>query len=134
MKEKFYRFMQGRYGAYGPDAFQKFLMGAVLVLIVLNLFVKSSILVYLEWALLIYYMYRLFSKNYNARYNENQKFLNLTAKYRYKLEQAKKLAQERKYHHIYACPKCKQKIRIPKGKGKIMVRCPKCQHEFQRRS
>ena len=84
--------------------------------------------------LLILDIFRMLSKNHSARYAENQKYLQLTAKFRYWLDQQKKLWQERKYHHIYTCPKCKQKIRIPKGKGKIMVRCPKCHFEFQKRS
>lgn len=134
MREKFNRFMQGRYGQYGADALEKFLMYLIVACIILNLFLKTSVLVLIEWFLLFFYMYRLLSKNYNARYNENQKFLNATAKIRFRFEQEKKLAEERKYHHIYTCPKCKQKIRIPKGKGKIMVRCPKCHHEFQKRS
>jgi predicted SprT family Zn-dependent metalloprotease len=131
MREKFYRFMQGR---YGQDQFYRFLIGAALVSIVLNLFFQSRILSLIGWVLLIYAVFRAFSKNYQARYAENQKYLQMTAKARYWLDQQKKLHAERKVHHIYTCPKCKQKIRIPKGKGKIMVRCPKCQHEFQRRS
>lgn len=131
MREKFYRFMQGR---YGQDQFSRFLSYAALACLVLNLLVRSSILYWAFWILIIYAYFRIFSKNYNARYAENQKYLQMTAKARYWMDQQKKLAEERKYHHIYTCPKCKQKIRIPKGKGKIMVRCPKCQHEFQKRS
>lgn len=131
MKEKFYRFMQGR---YGQDQFSKFLIYVALGCIVLNLLVRSNILYWLAWILIIYGYFRIFSKNHQARYAENQKYLNATAKIRYWFEQQKKMAEERKYHHIYTCPKCKQKIRIPKGKGRIMVRCPKCHHEFQKRS
>jgi DNA-directed RNA polymerase subunit RPC12/RpoP len=123
--------MQGR---YGQDEFYRFLIFAAMVSVVLNLFFRSRILSLLGWILLIYAFFRAFSRNHQARYAENQKYLQVTAKIRYKLEQEKKLRAERKIHHIYTCPKCKQKIRIPKGKGKIMVRCPKCQHEFQRRS
>lgn len=131
MRDRFYRFMQGR---YGQDAFSRFLLGAALVCIVLNVLVRSRILSVLAWALLLYTYFRLFSKNHAARYAENQRYLDATAKIRYWFDQQKKLSAERKYHHIYVCPKCRQKIRIPKGKGKIMVRCPKCHHEFQRRS
>ncbi len=134
MREKYRRFMYGRYGQNGPDQLYRFMTWLALGCIVVNWFVKSSILYYIIWFLLIYSLYRHFSKNYQARYAENQKYLQMAAKFRYWLDQQKKLAGERKYHHIYTCPKCKQKIRIPKGKGKIMVRCPKCQHEFQKRS
>lgn len=131
MKERFYRFMQGR---YGQDQLSKFLTYAALVCVILNIFVRSRVLYWAFWILIVYAYFRMFSKNYNARYAENQKYLQLTAKARYWFDQQKKLMEERKFHHIYTCPKCKQKIRIPKGKGKIMVRCPKCHHEFQKRS
>lgn len=131
MKERFYRFMQGRHGA---DELSRFLVFLGCAGAVLNLFLQSRILSALFWILLFYSYFRVFSRNHPARYAENQKYLNATAKFRYWFEQQRKLANERKYHHIYTCPQCRQKIRIPKGKGKIMVRCPKCHHEFQRRS
>ena len=123
--------MQGR---YGQDAFTRFLLGAMLACVVLNLLVGSRFLSIMAWALLVYAYFRLFSRTHAARYAENQRYLNATAKFRYWFDQQKRLKEERKYHHIYVCPKCRQKIRIPKGKGKIMVRCPKCRHEFQKRS
>ena len=131
MKEKFYRFIHGR---YGQDQFSRFLLILGLICLAVNIFVRSSILYWVFWILLIYTYFRMFSKNHAARYAENQRYLNATARFRYWFDQQKKLANERKYHHIYVCPKCRQKIRIPKGKGKIMVRCPRCHHEFQRRS
>lgn len=131
MRERFYRFMQGR---YGQDDFARFLLGVTMACLFLNFLVRSRMLVFLACILLFYTYFRMFSKNHQARYEENQKYLNATARARYWLEQQKKLSGERKYHHIYTCPKCRQKIRIPRGKGKIMVRCPKCRHEFQKRS
>ena len=123
--------MQGR---YGQDAFTRFLLGAMLACVVLDLLVGSRFLSILAWTLLIYAYFRLFSRNHAARFAENQRYLNATAKLRHWFDQQKRLKEERKYHHIYVCPRCRQKIRIPKGKGKIMVRCPKCRHEFQKRS
>ncbi len=123
--------MQGRYGA---DQFSRFLIYVISVGLLLNIFLNSKILNWVLWALLIYQMYRIFSKNHGARYAENQKYLQLSAKWRYWFGQQKRLFEERKVHRIFVCPKCKQKIRIPKGKGKIMVRCPKCGNEFKRRS
>ena len=131
MRDKIYRFMQGR---YGTDDFYKFLFWVALIGIVINWFVKNPALNLVVTLILVYAMYRVLSKNHSARYAENQRYLQATAKFRYWFDQQKKLMEERKYHHIYTCPKCRQKIRIPKGKGKIMVRCPKCHHEFQKRS
>ena len=131
MRDKIYRFMQGR---YGTDDFYKFLFWIALIGIVINWFFKSQLLSFAVTLILVYAMYRVLSKNHSVRYAENQRYLQATAKIRYWFDQQKKLMEERKYHHIYTCPKCRQKIRIPKGKGKIMIRCPKCHHEFQKRS
>ena len=131
MRNKIYRFMQGR---YGTDDFYKFLFWVALIGIVINWFFKSQLLRFAVTLILEYAMYRVLSKNHSARYAENQRYLQATAKIRYWFDQQKKLMEERKYHHIYTCPKCRQKIRIPKGKGKIMIRCPKCHYEFQKRS
>lgn len=131
MRDKIYRFMQGR---YGTDDFYKFLFWVALIGIVINWFFKSQLLSFAVTLILVYAMCRVLSKNHSARYAENQRYLQATAKIRYWFDQQKKLMEERKYHHIYTCPKCRQKIRIPKGKGKIMIRCPKCHHEFQKRS
>ena len=131
MKEKFYRFMQGRYGA---DELSKFLSGAAMVLIILNLLTKSGIFNLLFWGCLIYSYFRMFSKNYSARYAENQKFLALKNKWIYHWENQKRMREQKKIYHIYSCPYCKQKIRIPKGKGTIIITCPKCKQEFGKRS
>ena len=131
MREKMIRFMQGR---HGQDEFSRFLLGTAVVCVLINLLFHSQLLYAVAWLLLIYTYFRVFSKNHTARYTENQKYLRTKAKYLYWFDQQKKLLEERKVHHIYVCPKCRQKIRIPIGKGKIMVRCPKCHYEFQKRS
>ena len=131
MKEKFYRFMQGR---YGNDEMSKFLLGISMALIILKLLTKSVIFDLLFWVCLIYSYFRMFSKNYSARYAENQKFLAMKNKWMYKWENHKRMREQKKIYHIYSCPYCKQKIRIPKGKGSIIITCPKCKQEFGKRS
>ena len=120
MREKFQHFMQGRYGA---DQLSRFLTTIGLVLIILNLFVRSNIIVYLVMAILVYCYYRMFSRDYNRRYAENQKFLTWQNKIKYKVNNWKRNLADRKTHHIYKCPSCGQKIRVPRGKGKIIVTC-----------
>lgn len=131
MREKLYHFMQGR---YGTDDLSKFLAGVSLVLVILNILTRNAVFSLLFWVCLIYSYYRMFSKNYSARYNENQKFLGLKNKWKYKWESYQRLHEQKKIYHIYSCPYCKQKIRIPKGKGTIIVTCPKCKQEFGKRS
>ena len=67
-------------------------------------------------------------------YAENQKYLALENRLRRFWGQKRYLIQQRKEYHIYKCPGCKQKIRIPRGKGKISIRCPKCGEEFIKNS
>lgn len=134
MKEKLIRFMQGRYGAYGPDLLNRFLLISAVVLLVVSMFTGWDILYWISLAALGYSYFRMFSKNYSKRYAENQEFSKKTYKIRTFWASQKNLMRQRKTHHIYKCPDCKQKIRIPRGKGKIAVRCPKCGKEFIKRS
>ena len=131
MREKFYRFMQGR---YGQDELSKFLVGFSMALIIVHLLTRNVIINLLFWVCLIYSYFRMFSKNYSARYAENQKYLALKNKWSYKWENHKRMREQKKIYHIYHCPFCKQKIRIPKGKGSIIITCPKCKQEFGKRS
>ncbi len=131
MKEKFVRFMQGRYGA---DALARFMMWITLALIVVEVFVKNQILTVAVMVLIVISYYRMFSKNIQKRYEENRKFLALQSKVTGRFTGMKKDMEQRKVYHIYKCPNCKQKIRIPKGKGKISITCPKCHTEFVKKS
>ena len=134
MKEKLIRFMQGRYGV---DQLSKFLLILGLVVVVISALFNSrvSLILYiLGWLLVIYCYFRVFSRNIPKRYAENQAFLSKTYKIRTFFQKQKNIWQQRKTHHIYTCPSCKQKIRIPKGKGKIEVRCPKCGATFIKKS
>ncbi|HIT65875.1 MAG TPA: hypothetical protein IAB61_01325 [Candidatus Merdisoma merdipullorum] len=131
MRDKFQRFMQGRYGA---DELGRFLTILGLILIVINLFVRSSILSYVVLAILIYCYYRMFSRNGSSRYAENQKFLSWRNRVRSGPSSWKAELEQRKVYHIYRCPSCRQKIRVPRGKGNIIVTCPKCRTEFKKKS
>ena len=65
---------------------------------------------------------------------QNQKYLQMTSKFRLRFNKEKNLMKQRKTHHIYSCPGCGQKVRIPRGKGKIEIECPKCHTKFVKRS
>ena len=137
MRDKFNKFMQGRYGV---DELSRFTMGVALALIILTMFVNivnrsvGSVLDFLGIAAIVYAYFRIFSRNIQQRYAENQKYLQMTSKLRLRFNKEKNLMKQRKSHHIYACPGCGQKIRIPRGKGKIEIECPKCHTKFVKRS
>lgn len=131
MREKLIRFM---YGRYGVDQFSKFLVGAGIACLVVNMISGWLIFYIAAFACLIYAYVRIFSKNHGKRYQENQKFLQVTAGIRGKWKAFPKDMEQRKHYHIYKCPTCRQKIRIPRGKGKIEITCPKCHSKFIKRS
>lgn len=121
------RFMQGRYGA---DKFSQFITIVALVLLVINIFLRVPVIGFICLALLVYTYFRMFSKNISARYKENQKYMQITGGIRQKFKNVGQLGK----YHIYKCPSCSQKIRIPRGKGKIEVTCPKCRTKFVKKS
>lgn len=139
MRDRMIRFMQGRYGA---DAFGKCLSGVVIVLLIAeiildvvwrNAFVKMCLNT-LALALLVYLYFRMFSKNYSKRYQENAKYLQISEPVRKFVSRQVNHAKQRKHYRLFKCPECKQMVRVPKGKGKIAISCPKCHKEFIRKS
>jgi len=123
MREKILRFMQGRYGI---DQLNKVLLAIGCIILIISTFVRVNGIYALGLILIVCTYFRAFSRNYSKRYEENRWFLKYYNKF--------KGIFKKKTHHIYKCPSCKQKIRIPKGKGKIQIKCPKCGTEFIKRS
>lgn len=133
MREKWMRFMQGR---YGTDSLSKFLAAAGLILALLSSFLRrfgvGKIFYFIGALLIICCYFRMFSRNLTKRFAENQAFLNLAQRVvRFFREQR---GSRGKNHRIYKCPGCGQRIRVPKGKGRIEIRCPRCGKTFRRRS
>ena len=122
------------YGRYGIDSFGKFTVALAFLLIITANITDSTLISLLSYACLFYAYFRMFSRNIYKRASENQLFLSKTAKARGWLYKQKNLFAQRKTHRIYKCPTCKQKIRVPKGKGRIEIRCPKCSTKFIKKS
>lgn len=131
MKIGFQRFMQGR---NGMDELGQALNICILVLLVISIFSRGAIFYILALALMIYMYFRVFSKNTPKRYAENQKFRNFRYDAVVKWNNKKKEWQQRKIYRFFRCPMCRQKVRVPKGRGKICITCPKCKAEFVKRS
>ena len=146
-KERMYRFMQGRNGA---DAYGRFLnivgfvclMLALLFTVLSRGFVGKSetaalvfLILYLVFyavgvALMVYTLFRMFSRKVGKRQAENTRFLYRQNRLKRKWSGLKQQWKERKTHRYFRCPKCKQKLRAPKGKGKIRITCSKCGEKF----
>ena len=114
-KYRFSRFMQGRYGV---DSLSRFLSGVLLAVIILGLFIRIPFSGLITLALLVILYWRMFSRNISKRYEENQKFLQLRDKFLGRFSNISSNLSQFKDYHIYKCPRCNQKIRIPRGKGR----------------
>lgn len=128
-KAKLIRFMSGR---YGTDQLNKFLFKIIIVCFILNFF-GLRIFSKISLVLVIFYIFRSLSKDYNRRYAENQAYLKLSDKFTWKFSNLKKDLEYRKTHKIFKCNKCKKKLSVPKGKGKIEVSCP-CGNKIRKKS
>jgi len=131
MREKFARFMMGRYGV---DALSRTLTAISMILLIVSLFGGPGLLYYFALILLVVSYARMFSRNIPKRYRENQLFLEKTGGVRRFFRVRKSHFDQRGVYRFYHCPQCHQSIRVPKGRGRIAITCPKCGLEFIKKS
>ena len=131
MREKLRQFMIGR---YGTDGLNQFLSIASLVLLLIAIISRVSLFTYLGAALLIFCYYRTFSRNISKRTEENYKFYTLKDRVDNKFKGWKEQWANRKVYHYYRCPQCRQKLRVPRGRGRIPLSCPRGGPPFIKKS
>lgn len=120
---KYSRFMQGR---YGYDEFGRFLIFTALVLTILGYIPFLRIMSLLGVAVLVYYLYRMYSKNHTARRMELNRYYVVSDKVKKEIRLKKSRWNDRKTHVYFKCKNCGAIIRVPKNKGEIEVTCPRC--------
>ena len=126
-KDKMARFM---YGRYGMDQLSRNLSLICLVLLIVTMFVRNNVIYMIALVGIVYTYFRVFSRNISRRSEENEKYLKFHYKVVGKLNKIKFRITDSKTHRIFRCPSCSQKIRVPRGTGKISIKCPKCRIEF----
>jgi len=118
------------YGRYGYDELSQFLSMAALLCVIIGLFAYPGFFCGLAMALYLISLFRMYSKNTVKRQQERNVYLRKTQPLRdWKALQGRKFA-DRKTHRFYKCSQCKTSLRVPKDKGKIKIRCPKCGAEI----
>ncbi len=121
-------------GRNGSDELSTCALIVALILIVINLFVKSLVLNIIAIILMAYAWFRMISKNLEARENENGVFCEFLGPLRPWIRNTvQAFAEARAYKHL-KCPECGKRVRVPRGKGKIRVKCPQCHEKFEARS
>ena len=130
------RFM---YGLNGMDQMNQALLRGYLVILVaqlifslLRLWIPARICESLLWVLMVFILFRMFSKNLTKRRAENQKFMGWIWKARNNAAGAKARRAD-KEHKYFTC-RCGAICRVPVGKGKIVITCPKCGAKIEAKS
>lgn len=121
------KFMMGRYGG---DQFGMFLIILSIVLSIALMFVPIAFIGWLSWIPLIFAIYRMFSKDIGKRQQENLAYMRKWGAVKTWFWKVKNGTLIDKTHKTFRCPKCRQKLRVPKGKGKINITCSQCGNKF----
>ncbi len=133
MRERFERFMMGRYGA---DDLSRFMMISWFVIFILSMIfsfvlpILGSIFTWLGLFIIFYNIYRVFSRDTYRRSRENEWFLKKSAGFRNYWSHFK----QRGTYKFFKCPTCGQNVRVPRGRGRIQITCPKCRTQFVKKS
>ena len=141
MINRFRDFMQGRYGV---DAFGIFLVVLSCVInLILSIFMlryRMPIIGLIPTSIMLYAAFRLLSKNINRRAGENRAYMKLQNKVKNFFVRMRTKIDKRKArkaditHKYFKCKRCKQEVRVPSGKGKIRITCPKCGTKFEKKT
>ena len=119
----FRHFMQGR---YGTDRLNMAILCVGLAASLLSAFIQVPSVCLFFWALsyglMFWAIFRCLSRNTYKRYQENRKILQIFDRLK------------DRQHRYFSCPKCRQTVRVPRGKGKISISCPRCKEKFVRKT
>jgi hypothetical protein len=121
-------------GRYGPDQFYFCLFVTALVISFIARLTVLDYLIFLSYAVLFYAMFRFLSRNITARRRENDVFLRYYWPVKRKVQMRIQRLKERKTHRFFECPACKNMLRVPRGKGRIQITCPKCGERFEKKT
>ena len=125
------RFMSGRYGS---DQLNLTMVIGALIVTTIGSLSGVYFLTLAADALLILAIFRMFSKNRYARAHENQVYLEKTMKARRMVTEWVNRVKNSKKYHYYTCPKCKQRLRVPRGVGNITITCKQCGTKFDKKA
>lgn len=126
------KFMAGRYGS--DQLSMALIIFSVLLLFISGLSPGLRVLSYISYVPLILCLLRMFSKNIERRRMENYKFSILISPVYALIKNWFDRLKHYNTHKYFKCPNCRQKLRVPRGKGKICITCPKCKTELIRKT
>ena len=137
LKQAIVKFFWGRYGIDRMGyaiVIVSLVTAFISTLLAAKFFIPSLLLQLCTYALLIWAMTRVLSKNKQARYRENIMYQNLMKLIKKWLKLQYSKLRDIRTHKYFACPKCGNHLRVPKGRGEIIITCPVCKTRFDAKS
>ncbi len=127
-----YRLASFMYGRYGADELNKFLLVLALILMIVSWIPHLGIVYLLALAVMVWSLFRTFSRKFEKRRRELECYLKIKKPIAnfFKLQRNK--WRDRKTHVYFKCKKCKAVLRVPKGKGSIVVICTRCKDRIEK--
>ncbi|NLT95820.1 MAG: hypothetical protein GXW85_09885 [Clostridia bacterium] len=117
-------------GRYGGDQLSMFLVTIAVVLALIARFAHLSFLAYLSYLPLGVAIFRILSKNTAKRSMENYRFVMLLDPLYRWYNKTRNQLRDLKTHRYFRCPNCRITLRVPRGRGKIIITCPRCKTRF----
>ena len=130
MNRFMYKLMQFMNGRYGMDQLGMATAIVYFITSVVLSFFRNPFLQLIPYIFLVIFIWRAFSRKAAKRYAENQAFLRIWNPIWNWIKNPVKAFKEWRKYRYYSCPTCRQKLRVPRKRGKIRIRCPKCGTEF----
>jgi len=122
------------YGRYGPDHLNIAMIIVSLALSLLHGIISIAPIRYLSYLILALALYRMLSRDISRRRAENDKFIRYWWPIKTKAQRTIANIMRRDNYKYFNCPGCSNTLRVPKGKGKLQVTCPKCGERFVKRT
>lgn len=121
-------------GRYGPDqlGIATLLFSAFLNMV--SFIAGWGLLMLAAYLIMVLTLFRMLSRNIVKRRAENDRFLRIWWPLKMRLKRRLGQFRDRKKYRFFKCPSCKNRLRVPKGKGKIRVTCPKCGERFEKKT
>ena len=126
-----YRFM---YDRHGPDQLTFFILIVSMAVQFCSAVFRLPLLSLVSTLLLAVCVWRILSKNHERRSRENAAFMRFWSKVPAAFHAFSTALRDGKGHRFFKCPNCGARLRVPRGKGKIMITCPSCRTQFVKKT
>lgn len=124
---RLFGFMSGR---NGNDQLGLAMLVAALLLNIIFRMTRIFLFGIAAMALLFLVIFRMFSRDLGKRQEENRRFMSLWYDAKRSFSDWRLRRSQSKDYKFFVCPSCHNRLRVPRGKGKIQITCPKCGQRF----